>query len=156
MAQAPMGSLITEELRQLIGKESAPAVWEVEKGAIRKFAEAVGDSNPLWVDEKHARKTCYGSIIAPPTFTASLTNEEVRKAVFELELPVKRVLNGGNEIEFLQPIRPGDVITVTGKLADVRERAGNIGRMLILTFEYKYTNQFGEVAAIGRNTIIRY
>lgn len=149
-------SVITDELKKLVGVEAAPAVWEVEKGAIKKFAESIGDTNPLWQDERYARKSRYGGIVTPPTFLASLTNDAVRDAIFQLDLPVKRVLNGGNELEFFQPIRPGDVITVTGKLADVREREGRMGRMLFMVFEYTYTNQFGEVAAVGRNTIIRY
>ena len=37
--------------RTLIGRESKPVVHEVEKGAIRRFAEALGDPNPLYQDE---------------------------------------------------------------------------------------------------------
>ena len=154
MAQA--GSVMTPELKKLVGVECPPTVWEIEKGAIVKFAESVDDPNPLWRDEKAARKTRYGGIVAPPTFSAMLRNDALQDMVFKLELSVKRVLNGGNELEFFQPIRPGDTITVTGKLANIAEREGTVGRMLILIFEYAFKNQFGEVVCIGRNTIIRY
>ena len=70
MAQA--GSLVTDELRKLVGVESEPEVWEIEKGAIIKFAQSVEDRNPLWNDEGEARKTRYGGMIAPPTFTSML------------------------------------------------------------------------------------
>jgi acyl dehydratase len=154
MAEA--GSLVTDDLRKLVGVESSPEVWEVEKGAIIKFAQSVEDSNPLWNDEQAARKTRYGGIVAPPTFTAMLRNEALYDTIFKLDLPTKRVLNAGNEIEFFEPIRPGDVITVTGKLAHIAEREGSVGRMLVLTFEYTFKNQFDEVVCIGRNNIIRY
>jgi len=147
---------IPSVLKELIGKESQPTTWEVEKGWIQRFAEAIDDPNPLWSDEKFARKTRYGGIIAPPTFPAALRNEEAMKMFFEIDIPQKRVLNGGNELEFFQPIRPGDRITVTAKLVDVREREGRMGKMLFLIQEVTYTNQFGEVVAVGRNTIIRY
>ena len=154
MAQA--GSLVTDELKKLVGVESEPEVWEIEKGAIVKFAQSVGDRNPLWNDPGAASKTRYGGMIAPPTFTSMLRNEKLYDTIFELDLPAKRVLNAGNEIEFFEPIRPGDVITVTGKLANIAEREGNVGRMLVLTFEYTYKNQTGKVVCIGRNNIIRY
>ena len=154
MAQA--GSLVTDELKKLVGVESSPEVWEIEKGAIIKFAQAVDDHNPLWNDEQEARKTRYGGMIAPPTFTSMLRNEALYDTIFQLDLSTKRVLNAGNEVEFFEPIRPGDTITVTGKLAHIAEREGSMGRMLILTFEYTYKNQTGKVVCIGRNNIIRY
>ena len=154
MAQA--GSLVTDELRKMVGVECPPTVWEIEKGAIIKFAEAIDDPNPLWNDEKAARKSRYGGLIAPPTFFAMLRNDALMDMVFKLDLPAKRVLNGGNELEFFEPVRPGDTITVTGKLANIAEREGSMGRMLFLVFEYTFKNQFDEVVCIGRNTIIRY
>jgi len=51
---------LVEKFRELVGVESEPQVWEVEKGHIRRHAEAVGDPNPLWRDEAYARKTRYG------------------------------------------------------------------------------------------------
>ena len=42
-------SFLTAEMRdQAIGVQSNPLTLEVEKGAILKFAEAIGDNNPLW------------------------------------------------------------------------------------------------------------
>ena len=41
--------------RKWVGKESVPVKNEVEKGAIRKFAEAIGDPNPLYHDEAYAK-----------------------------------------------------------------------------------------------------
>ena len=66
-------SFLTEEQRQqAIGREGSPVIMEVEKGAIIKFAEAIGDDNPLFNDEAAARQTRHGGLIAPPTFLRSL------------------------------------------------------------------------------------
>jgi len=152
----PQESVITPELKALIGKESPPTSWLVDQSSIVEFAQALDDPNPLWNDEKEARKSRFGGLIAPPTFPAYLRNDQMHKMLFELPTPLKRVLNGGNEIEWYQPIRPGDRITVTGKLIDLREREGAMGRMLFVISESTYANQFGEVVAKGRNTVIRY
>ncbi len=147
-------SLITDALRQAIGVESAPRSTEIEKGAIRRFAEAIGDPNPLYRDEAAARSSRYGGIIAPPTFLRSVPAERP-------ELPLARspdrLLDGGSEWDYFQPVRSGDTITAVTRLADLAERVSkSIGQMLIVTFETTYTNQLGQVVASQRTTSIRY
>src|SRR5271166_3798802 len=63
---------VTDEVRKQIGLQSEAHVVEVERGAIRRFAEAIGDPNPLFHDEVAARRSRFGGIIAPPTFCRSL------------------------------------------------------------------------------------
>ncbi len=149
-------SAVTPELKALVGKEFPPTTWEVTKGDIIRFAQAIEDPNPLWNDEKQARRSRYGGLIAPPTFLASLVNEEATRLLFDMPTPLKRVLNGGNELEWYQPVRPGDRITVTEKVVNLREGQGTLGHMLFIITEVNYTNQLGEAVARCRNTFIRY
>ena len=55
-------------VERFIGQRSEPVVNAVEKEAVRTFAEAIADPNPLYVDERAARISRYGDLIAPPTF----------------------------------------------------------------------------------------
>lgn len=144
---------ITPELRAAIGVESEAEVYEVEKGAIIRFAEAIGDPNPVYQDEAAARKSRYGGIIAPPTFFRAMRAGPPRAQV---ESPLKRVLDGGSEWEFYEPVRPGDRITVTQALADAAQRSGRLGTMVILTRETRYVNQLGQLVALQRTTSITY
>ena len=57
--------MLPEEITAFIGKSEETVIMEVEKGAIKKFADAVDDPNPLYWDEEYARGSRYGSIIAP-------------------------------------------------------------------------------------------
>src|ERR671930_2607070 len=57
--------------KNAIGRSSPPTLNEVEKGAIRRLAEALGDYNPIYYDEEYARASGYPTIVAPPTFPAS-------------------------------------------------------------------------------------
>jgi len=131
-------SLLTEEIRRMVGQEFVkPVVREVEKGAIQRFARAIEDPNPLWQDEEYAKKARYGGIIAPPVFPNSLQPEgaislAAQERLLEIAGPGKTGMVGGAEYEWFQPIRPGDVITVTSKVVDAREREGKLGKMLIL------------------------
>ena len=145
---------LTEEMRQkAIGIEGKPSVLEVEKGAIKRFAAAVGDPNPLWNDEAAARKGRYGGIVAPPTFLRSVGLERPQ---FPFEIPFNRLLDGGSEWEYFEPIRAGDRITALARIVDVSERSGRLGTMIFNVTEATYTNQFNEVVATQRNTLIWY
>lgn len=144
---------VTEEARKQIGKVSEPRTYEIERGAIRRFAEAVGDSNPLFNDEAAARKSRFGGMIATPTFCRSLG---APIPDVKIDMPTFRGLDGGSDWEYLAPIRPGDRITVQSKLVDLREAAGRLGPMVFTTVETSYTNQFGEVCVLQRSTGIRY
>ena len=57
--------------RSLIGAWAEPFIVEVEKGAIRRFADAIGDPNLLYRDEDYARRHGYAGILALPTFPIS-------------------------------------------------------------------------------------
>jgi acyl dehydratase len=144
---------VTDEVRKQIGMQSEARVVEVERGAIRRFAEAIGDHNPLFNDEAAARLSRHGGMIAPPTFCRSLGGGFFN---VPLNIPLARALDGGSEWEYSEPIRPGDRITVVSKLADIREATGRMGTMVFVVTETRYTNQFGRVCAIQRSTGIRY
>ncbi|MGH8012229.1 MAG: MaoC family dehydratase N-terminal domain-containing protein [Candidatus Binataceae bacterium] len=144
---------VTEEARKQIGKAGEPRTVEVERGAIRRFAEAIGDSNPMFNDEKAARTTRFGGMIAPPTFCRSLA---AAIPDVKLEMPAFRGLDGGSDWEYFEPIRLGDRITVQSKIADLRESQGRLGPMVFITTETTYTNQYGVVCAVQRSTGIRY
>ena len=145
---------MTAEIReQAIGTESEPLTVEVEKGAIVKFAQAIGDENPLWNDQAAARKTRYGGLIAPPTF---LRSWRVERPELSFELSFNRVLDGGSDWEYFQPVRPGDSITAVSRLTDLQERPGRMGIMIIMTSLITYRNQFDEVVATQTSTSIRY
>jgi hypothetical protein len=136
--------IISEELEGLLNVEYGPEVYEIEKGMVRKFAEAIDDPNPLWQQ------------VTPPTFPAALIPSELLHRLLTARCPLIRYLNGANELEYYQAIKPGDVISVTARLEKLRKMEGKEGRTLFMIVEITYTNQRGEVAARGRYTFIRY
>ena len=146
-------SVITQEMRDAIGVESEPVTHEVERGAIIKFARAIGDPNPLYNDEEAARETHYGGLIAPPTFLRSMLSGPSK---VEFERPYSAGLDGGSEWEYFEPVRVGDRITVTDRIADLYERQGRLGNMVFIINETKYVNQFGQTVALQRTTGISY
>ena len=99
-------SVITDEMRSMIGVESDPSVYEIEKEPIRRWADAIGDPNPLYHDEKYARKRGYQSIIAPPTFVAwYIFPVKAGQKQTRIRSPFTRGVNGGNEYEFFKTVQ---------------------------------------------------
>lgn len=136
--------VISEELESLLNVEFGPEVYEIEKGMLRKFAEAIEDPNPKWLE------------VAPPTFAAALVPTRLTHRLFNAEGPLTRILNGASELEYYHPIKAGDVISVTSKLNRLRQVAGKDGPTLFMFTEVTFTNQRDEVAVKGKNTYIKY
>jgi len=148
-----MAKYVTDEVLKQIGKAGEARTLDVERGAIRRFAEAIGDPNPIFNNEAEARNTRFGGMIAPPTFYRSLS---AAIPDVKIEMPAFRGLDGGSDWEYFEPVRPGDRVTVQTKIADIRESEGRLGTMVIITTETSYTNQFGRLCALQRSRAIRY
>ncbi|HVN29547.1 MAG TPA: MaoC family dehydratase N-terminal domain-containing protein [Candidatus Binataceae bacterium] len=146
--------IVDEEALKQVGKTGEARTYEIERGAIRRFAEAIGDPNPLFNDEQEARHI-FGGIVAPPTFCRSL-GSPIPNVTLKKMGDNFRGLDGGSDWEYFQPIRVGDRITVQSKLVELRESEGRLGPMVFTTIETSYTNQFGELCVTQRSTGIRY
>ena len=156
--------MIPEEVQRFIGTAEPPHVRQLEKGAIRRYAEAVGNGNPLYCDEEYARTTRHGGIIAPPGFfgwptrpAASSTGlpqlvADLQAALGEVGFP--RILDGGISYEFYAPVRAGDVLVVSPMVKDVTPKEGKSGKMMVCSLETTYLNQNGDVVARASQTFI--
>ena len=128
--------------RSNIGDASEPITFEVETGAIVKFAEAIGDPHPAYGD---------GSA-APPTFPTT----------FNFRLPVPslkaidpaRFLHGEQEYAYERPLRAGDRITCVAKIADVADKETKLGKMTFVVVETEGRDAADKLVFTGRATAI--
>ena len=173
-------SLITDEIRALIGVEAdIGEAWDtVEAGAVRRFTQAIMDNDPAYWNEDFARNSKFGTTVAPPLYQmhsarrrsgtpdpldALKENREWdglggggrQGGLPSVDVPLKRILNGGTEAEFLQLAKPGDRIRARARYADIFERDGRTGKMVFIVTETTYSNQQGDVLARIRSTTIR-
>jgi (3R)-3-hydroxyacyl-CoA dehydrogenase / 3a,7a,12a-trihydroxy-5b-cholest-24-enoyl-CoA hydratase / enoyl-CoA hydratase 2 len=91
-----------------IGKHYPAVEATVTLEALQKYARAYDHDNPFFFDERQP-----GAIIAPPMFGVVPIWQSILNVVSDRELAVDllRLVHGEHEVEFVTPIRPGDIIT---------------------------------------------
>jgi acyl dehydratase len=114
-----------------VGSRSNVEVNLVEKGAVRKFAEAIGDLNPLYIDEAVAEKSRYGRLMAPPTFPRTFSYGVIEG----LKLPKAGLIHGEQRFYYERPLWVGDEVACYTVLKDFYEKKGSRGVMSFLVFE---------------------
>ncbi len=152
--------MVLEELTQHIGKVDPPHVREVEKGSIRRYADAVGNDNPLYYDEEYASKSRYGGIIAPPGFfgwsakTIASSEAIIGLMGVLINAGYAGILDGGISYEFYLPVHADDTLVASPKVKDVTAKEGKSGTMIICQFETSYLNQNGDLVAKATQHLI--
>jgi acyl dehydratase len=157
-------ALLTEELKAWIGREAHySAREELGRASIRYFALALGDDNPLYVDDAYAKKVGYPSVIAPPTLICE-SCQYAHQAPngdgyigheWHLPVPNARLIRASNDYEFMRPVLPTDRISVTWTLESIVEKPSSRGStQLFVSSVARYRDAQGEVVAINRETIV--
>ena len=141
--------------RSFIGKKSKQITIPVEELHIKRFAQAIGDENPLFADAAQAKKSKHGGIIAPPTFATMFGfNDDGPRATDGLDYDYAKLVHGEQEYEYHRPLKPGDRITIQSTVADIFEKEGKAGTMDFLVTEMTGVDQKGRKVFTARSTAI--
>ncbi len=137
-----------------IGKEFPSITADVEKGRLRFFAKAIGENNPVYVDEEAAKNAGYASIPMPPTFFFSLKMDVPNP--FEnyenVGAPLAKILHANQDFTYHKPVVAGDSLTFDSYIADIYDKKG--GALEFLVEKTKVTNQLGECVADMATTLV--
>ena len=151
-----------ERQRKLLGSDQAAKSREYIQTAtldnIRNFAHGCGDDNPLYCDPHYARKTRWGSVIAPGMM-AGIINKPMKgdPVPDEIRALTKSLFKGihvfvsGSTWDFYRPIYPGDTIySFNGEESCEVKQSEFAGRSVINVRRDVKVNQRGEVVAVYR------
>ncbi len=120
---------------------------------IMHYADAIGDTNPLWRSEEYGRTTRYGSIIAPPRFLDCIAPPSGMGIGFpDFQVPGLNPLNSGSKYRWFKTVHAGDVFSVHDRWLGVREltkKERPMPRIFIFEGQRSYINQREEVVAIA-------
>jgi acyl dehydratase len=137
---------------ELIGKTYPPFEYEVGREKIREYANAVGETNPVYFDRAAAREAGFRDVVAPPMFAVVYSAGAVGPPIFDPEVGIDfmRMVHGGQEFVWGEPVCSGDTITTTATFKDFSETDGR----KFYVFESVSKNQDGDEVVRGTWTNI--
>ncbi|WP_251551851.1 MaoC family dehydratase N-terminal domain-containing protein [Neobacillus muris] len=133
-----------------IGKQSNKVKNTVERGAVKKFAEAIGDLHPIFVDEATGKNSRYQANIAPPTFPRVFEYGVIEG----MNLPNKGLIHGEQTFHYVRPLLVGEDVYCFSKVKDYFEKKGNFGEMGFLVLENYGEDAQGNLIFSSTSTIV--
>jgi len=112
---------------QAVGKTYEPTLYAAGREKIKEYARAVGETNPVHLDEQAARAAGYADVVAPPMFAVVYSSPALGPSIFDpdLEINFAMMVHGGQEFEWGPLVVAGDEITTTVSVKDISERGGS-------------------------------
>lgn len=140
--------------RKHIGRAGRPRTVEVEKGRLRFFAKAIGETDPIYFDEGVARAAGYRSLPAPLTFPFCLDMDrpDPFDDLREMGIDLGTILHGEQGFAHHAPICAGDRINIASRITDIYDKKG--GALEFLVQDYTFTNQEDVLVAEMRRVIV--
>lgn len=140
--------------RSYIGRSFPAHSVPVEAGQLKFFAQAVGETDPVYSDEEAAQEAGYRALPAPPTFVFSLNlhGVQLEEKYVPMGVDLARLLHAEQQFEYFAPICAGDVITLESTITDIYEKKG--GALEFAVEETTATNQTGELVAKTTQTLV--
>ncbi len=137
---------------EAVGKSYPPDEYEVGREKIREYAYAVGDENPVYLEEEAAKEAGFDTIVAPPMFAVVYSAGALKHAILDPELGINLMMmvHGGQEFEWHDVVKSGDVITTTATIDEIYEKAG----MDFIIIKSESVNQDGKPVVTARWTEI--
>ena len=172
--------LLTPDIQKLVGATSAVEVAcdPVERGAVRRYAQAYMDDDPIFYAEETTRGSRYGGPVAPPLYPMNMFRRppgtpdpfaaRARDPDFDgivgstaqglppLPLPPGTgLLNAGTEVELYRYARHGETVTAKSSYDSITEKQSSKGPMLLVVIATEYRNQAGDLLLRVKKTQIR-
>ena len=141
--------------RQYIGHTMPKFSATVEKGRLRFFAKAIGETDPVYTDEAVAQAAGHPGLPVPPTFLFCLEMESPDPAAIRnlLGLDYRRLLHGEQGFTFHRMAYAGDVLRFEQRIEDIYDKKG--GALDFVLRKTRVTNQRGEHVADLRTVTVQ-
>lgn len=142
--------------RRHIGRELPPFQVEVEKGRLRFFAKATGQTDPVYIDEAAARAAGHPSLPVPPTFLFCLEMESPNPAAIRdlLGIDYRSLLHGEQGFSYHAMAYAGDTLSYQQRIDDIYDKKN--GALEFVVRKTRVSNQRDElVAELRCVTVVR-
>jgi acyl dehydratase len=136
-----------------IGTRVPAHTAEVERGRLRFFAAATGQTDPTYTDVDAAKGAGHRDLPVPPTFLFCLDLERPTPSTLYADLGIdpRTILHGEQEFTYHATAYAGDTLAFSSEVTDVYAKKGGALRFLVRTTE---VTRDGEPVARLRATIV--
>lgn len=133
---------------------------------VHHWCQALGDTNPAYVDEQWAGSSRRGHLIAPPGMLQTWTMDAPRDVEPGSNDEVLRRLDAAGytsvvavnyEHEYLRELQHGERVSVRSRAEDLSpEKRTALGMGIFTTVRHEYTTDDGELVGIGRMRLLKF
>ena len=122
-----------------IGQTLQPSDWFlIEQSRINQFADVTEDHQYIHIDQQRAAESYLGGTIAHGFLVLSLLPKLIEKSLITPDNIVMGINYGFDKVRFLNPVRPGDKVRVTGEVVDIQDKGdGRYLQKVAVTVEIK-------------------
>ncbi|HEV3231445.1 MAG TPA: MaoC family dehydratase N-terminal domain-containing protein [Candidatus Dormibacteraeota bacterium] len=132
------------EVEALVGQALPDVEVVVEPAAVAAYLAAVGDGNPAYAPAAGA------AAIAPPTFAAVYALAPPGRPASGWGIAPQRLVHGEQSFEWTRPVRVGERLTTSTRVADVYSKRS----LRFMVVEATSRDEAGETVCISRATIL--
>ncbi|MEL7045171.1 MAG: MaoC family dehydratase N-terminal domain-containing protein, partial [Pseudomonadota bacterium] len=119
-----MSALLDDTLLANIGRQSEPRREIVTRRDIRKYAIATGNRQRRYLDGDEGPPLYHLALFWDVVELDQLLPDGVSVDRLLPKFPLEKAMAGGLQIQYHQPIRPGDWLTATRTLTNIYEKQG--------------------------------
>jgi acyl dehydratase len=160
-ALTPSGQITEQELQRLRARlgevvtiSEPPYLTQASFDAIRRWAMATGDRNPLYLDPVYASRSRFGGVIAPPCLPYAFSRLSIG---YRGGLPGVHSMFGGSHWRWHAPMPAGTDVTPATRFTDLVELDGRFAgrtfkQMSLTTFSGPSGELYAEVQGWGLRT----
>jgi acyl dehydratase len=140
--------------RRWIGHTLPASTFDIERGRLKFFAKAIGETDPVYLDESAARRAGHPDLPAPPTFlfAAELDSGTLLGMFDDLGVALADVLHGEQGFTYRRMLHAGDRVTVESRITDIYDRKG--GALEFIVKDSRVTDAGGAHVADLRATLV--
>lgn len=139
--------------RSHIGFTTAPTAAVIDGWRVKLFCQAIGETDPVYLDPAAASAAGHPACPVPPTFLKAIEGEHFSSAqlLAMLGVPLRGVLHAEQAFEHLAPVHVGDRVAISRTIADIQEKKNGALTFIVVDTHYRVAER---AVATSRQTIL--
>lgn len=146
-----------------VGYKFPELTVEIDRTMIRRFAQAIGETDPVHFDEAAAKAAGYAALVAPLTFPIALKSlafalpgggTVLTRMFVDMGVSIVNMLHGEQDISTRRPLCAGETVTIGGQVESIDNKPDK--RMTVIRERTVLSDAKGAVADMWAAYVYRW